>query len=99
MLHITTSGYIQQQIATSMSSNMSIDKTCEFCHQPFVAHKTTTQFCSLNCGRRANKRRMRDEKISKVIEAENNKRPFNPVVKEKEFLSVNETCMLLGASR
>lgn len=42
---------------------------------------------------------MRDEKITKTIETENQKRPYNPVVKDKEFLSISEVCMLLGASR
>lgn len=82
-----------------MSSNMRIDKTCVFCNNSFVAKTTTTQYCSDLCAKRAYKKRLRDEKISKTIETENKKRPFNPVVKDKEFLSINEVCMLLGASR
>jgi len=82
-----------------MSSNIRIEKTCEHCQKTFMAQKTTTRFCSESCAKRAHKKRLRDEKISKAIETENTKKPFNPVVKEKEFLSIKEVCMLLGASR
>lgn len=99
MLHIATLRYKQQQKATSMSSNMSIEKVCDFCNEKYIAKKTTTSYCSHKCASRAYKKRVRDEKLVKTIETENKKRPFNPVVKEKEFLSINEVCMLLGASR
>ena len=61
--------------------------------------KTTTQYCTLRCASRAYKKRARETKISETIETQNKKRPYNPVVKDKVFLSVNEVCMLLGASR
>ena len=82
-----------------MSSNIQIDKTCIVCNNIFVAKKTTTEICSNACSKRHYKKRKRNELIAKAIEKDNNKKPFNPVVKEKEFLSVKETCMLLGASR
>jgi excisionase family DNA binding protein len=99
MLHIATLCNNKQQTATSMSSNMSIEKVCDFCQCKYIAKKTTTHYCTLKCASRAYKKRAREEKIVKSIETENNKRPYNPVVKEKEFLSINEVCMLLGASR
>ena len=82
-----------------MSSNIRIEKTCEYCHNSFHAQKVTTRYCSELCNKRGYKKRIRDEKLNKAIEEENTKRPFNPVVKEKEFLSIKEVCMLLGASR
>jgi excisionase family DNA binding protein len=82
-----------------MSSNIRIEKTCEYCHNSFIAQKVTTRYCSHACARRYYKKRVRDEKLTKAIEKENTKKPFNPVVKEKEFLSIKEVCMLLGASR
>jgi DNA binding domain, excisionase family len=82
-----------------MSSNMRIDKTCVFCNNPYVAKTTSTQYCSDTCAKRAYKKRILEDKIAKTIEQENKKRPYNPVVNEKEFLSINEVCMLLGASR
>lgn len=42
---------------------------------------------------------MRDEKVKSAIEQENLKKPFNPIVTQKDYLSIQETCMLLGASR
>ena len=78
---------------------MSIEKVCDFCQCKYIAKKTTTQYCTLRCASRAYKKRARETKISETIETQNKKRPYNPVVKDKEFLSVNEVCMLLGASR
>ncbi len=91
MLHQATNNYY------TMSSNMRINKTCQYCNKPFVARKTTSICCSDHCSKRAYKKRKRDEKIAKVVEAQN--QPFNPVVQEKEFLSIKDVCMLLGASR
>lgn len=99
MLHIATLCNNKQQTATGMSSNMSIEKVCDFCQCKYIAKKTTTQYCNHQCASRAYKKRAREEKITKTIETENKKRPYNPVVKDKEFLSINEVCMLLGASR
>jgi len=42
---------------------------------------------------------VRDEKIRIAVEKSNIEKPFNPVVKEKEYLSINEACLLIGASR
>jgi excisionase family DNA binding protein len=97
--HLATLSNIQLQNINLMSSNLRIEKTCIFCNNKFIAKKTTTEICSLKCSSAYYKKRKRDEKITKAIEADNKKSPFNPVVKEKEFLSVKETCMLLGASR
>jgi len=82
-----------------MSSNIRIEKTCQFCGNPFIAKTTVTQYCSDNCAKRAYKKRKRDEKLAKTIEQENNRNPFNPVVTQKEYLSIKEASMLLGASR
>ncbi|HRF16464.1 MAG TPA: excisionase family DNA-binding protein, partial [Bacteroidia bacterium] len=38
-------------------------------------------------------------KVEAVIQKENELKPFNPIVTQKEFLSVQETCQLIGASR
>ena len=82
-----------------MSSNIRIEKTCECCQNSFIAQKVTTRYCSHACARRYYKKRVRNEKLNHAIEIENTKKPFNPVIKEKEFLSIKEVCMLLGASR
>lgn len=82
-----------------MSSSIRIEKTCTFCGANFIAKTTVTQFCSDNCAKRSYKKRKREGKILNAIERDKQMHPFNPIVKQKEFLSIDESCQLLGASR
>jgi len=50
-----------------MSSNIRLKKICHHCKQSFIAQKTVTKFCSLTCAQRNYKKRLREEKITKVI--------------------------------
>ena len=101
MLHPATHCNSQLHKATKMSSNIRLEKTCNFCGNRFTAKTTVTQFCSDNCAKRAYKQRKRSAKIETAIQAEKQKvvTSFNPVVVQKDFLSIDETCQLLGASR
>ena len=83
----------------TMSSNIRIDKTCQFCGNRFVAKTTVTQFCSDNCAKRAYKVRIRDKKIQEAIKEESTSAFYNPALSQKEFLSIKETAQLMGASR
>ena len=96
-----TYSYIGLQPTTfyTMRSNMRIEKLCAFCGGHFIAQTTTTKCCSDDCAKRHYKKRKRDEKIQKAIHEANTQRPYNPIIKEKEYLSINEACSLLGASR
>jgi excisionase family DNA binding protein len=82
-----------------MSSNITIEKTCAFCGSKFIAKTTVTQFCSPLCSKRSYKKRKREGKILNAIERDKQVHYFNPIVKQKEFLSIDETCQLVGASR
>lgn len=82
-----------------MSSSIRLEKTCNFCGTKFIAKTTVTQFCSDNCAKRSYKKRKREGKILNAIDREKQMHPFNPIVKQKEFLSIDESCQLLGASR
>jgi excisionase family DNA binding protein len=81
-----------------MSSHIRIQKTCQFCGDPFTAKTTVTQFCSDDCAKRAYKERKRKEKIGLAVHQEA-ERSFDPTVAQKEFLSIEETCRLINASR
>jgi excisionase family DNA binding protein len=94
MLHTATPCNIEQHRATKMSSNIRVEKTCESCGEKFIAKTTVTQCCSNLCAKRLYKKRKREEKVQKTIDRENERKPFNPVVTQKEFL-----CQLIGASR
>lgn len=70
-----------------MSSLMDINKICEFCGSDFIAHKTTTRYCSLKCNSKAYKQRIRQEKIKttekRAVVIEKNKSLGK--IKDKEF--------------
>ena len=83
-----------------MSSNIRVPKICQQCGTEFIAKTTVTQFCGDNCAKRAYKKRVREAKIQEVIPTPIKKLDFiQNQVKEKDFLSIAETCKLLGASR
>lgn len=82
-----------------MSSNISVYRICGFCGFEFVAHKTTTKYCSLKCSSKDYKRRLKNQKIEKsnlqTIKIKN-----QPLIdlKYKEFLNVKQVALLLGFS-
>lgn len=83
-----------------MSSKIKVNRVCNFCGLSFEAKTTVTRYCSHQCNSRAYKllakgrkieasNRQTFEKISLPIE----------VVKTKQYLSVAESCQLIGISR
>lgn len=83
-----------------MSSNIRVPKICQHCTTEFIAKTTVTKFCSDNCAKRAYKARKRNQKINSVASAANQKAELNQaIIGDKQFLSIAETCSLLGASR
>lgn len=79
-----------------MSSNIKIERTCEFCGAKFIAQTTVTRFCSKRCAERSYKARMKEEKIQRAQTAP----PSNlSTIKEKDFLTVAEVGQLLGMTR
>jgi len=80
-----------------MSSNIRIEKTCQYCKEIFIAKTTVTKYCGDRCAKKAYKKRKRDEKIEATI----NQKPeiFNPLINDKEYLSIQESSSLLGVSR
>ncbi|PWJ56014.1 excisionase family DNA binding protein [Dyadobacter jejuensis] len=83
-----------------MSSNIRVPKICQHCGTEFIAKTTVTQFCGDGCAKRAYKKRNRDAKVQEIAPVVIQKHNFNQQqVAEKDFLSIEETCKLLGASR
>ncbi|TMI73304.1 MAG: helix-turn-helix domain-containing protein [Bacteroidetes bacterium] len=84
-----------------MSSNIQIPKICQHCNEGFIAKTTVTKFCSLHCARKAYKANKRHSKIIAAQENEYQKSSgidLN-IIQAKEYLSIKETCILLGISR
>jgi len=83
-----------------MSSNIKLNRICQHCRKEFIARTTVTKYCSHNCSQRAYKARKRAEKVEQSnIETEQIKNQSIEQLKAKEFLNINEVCLLLGISR
>ena len=82
-----------------MSSNIKAERICQFCTSVFIAKTTVTKYCSHTCASRASKKRLKDQKIE-TSNAEITKLKTKPLgnLIGKEFLSVKEVALLLGAS-
>jgi len=83
-----------------MSSNIKILKICQHCGKEFIAQTTVTKFCSHKCASRNYKLRKKEEKINNVKSLSQQRTEYSlKQIKDKEYLSIAETCRLLGASR
>ncbi len=82
-----------------MSSNIRIQRICQYCNSEFTAKTTVTKYCSDTCAKRAYKARKRAEKIesSKKETIATVQKPIHEL-KAKEFLTVREMSQLLNCS-
>ena len=82
-----------------MSSNIKVQRICQYCEKEFTAKTTVTKYCSDNCAKRAYKKRKRAEKIesSKKETIQVKIKPIEEL-QVKEYLNVKETALLLGCS-
>ena len=84
-----------------MSSKIQITKKCGWCGNTFIAHKTTTEYCSHRCSNLAYKDKVRQKRIASLKEElsirERAKETYD--FSEKEYLFPTETARLLGISR
>jgi len=82
-----------------MSSNIEIQRICQYCGKEFTARTTKTQYCSHACNSKAYKAKLKASKIEKS-NTETVKTINKPieVIKAKEFLTVKEVATLLGCS-
>ena len=104
MLHFAT---YRNSIQHFMSSNISIPKICNHCGKSYIAHKTTTRYCSLICNSRDYKLKVKQEKIKNILIEQQNiicstqeSNTINPnSLLSKNYLSIQDTADLIGVSR
>lgn len=90
-----------------MSSKIEIDKNCDYCGKLYTARTLYTRYCSHTCNKKGYKAIKRQERIDNHQTIAANKKIVNVAVglaaltelKAKDFLSVTETCALVGVSR
>jgi excisionase family DNA binding protein len=82
-----------------MSSNIEVQRICQFCNNEFTAKTTVTKHCSDVCAKRAYKQRRKQENL-KASNKETQRIVTLPIeqLKAKEFLTVKEVSKLLNCS-
>ncbi len=82
-----------------MSSNIEIQRICEYCNKEFTAQTTTTRYCSHKCNSRHYKAKVKQVKIDNSNK-ETLKKTLFPLeqLKAKEFLTVKDVATLLNCS-
>lgn len=83
-----------------MSSNIQVQRICEHCGKGFTARTTVTRHCGDACSKKAYKERLKASKIE-ASNQETRRIKNRPVeeLKAKAFLSIADTCKLIGISR
>ncbi len=83
-----------------MSSNIKVQRICNNCGNEFTAKTTTTLYCSRSCYSAAYKAKQRAVKIEQS-DKETQRIRTQPIeqLKAKAFLSIADTCRLIGISR
>ena len=82
-----------------MSSNIRINRICQFCGKEFEARTTVTKTCSDHCAKRLYKQKQKEKKIERSeTEVQAIKlKPFEEL-KAMEFLTVRDLSRLLNCS-
>lgn len=81
----------------SMSSNIRIKSTCDFCGNEFTAKTLKTRYCSHTCNSRDYKQRLKKNRVNKEVKVRNNKTQLESLEK-RDYLSVKEVAVLMGCS-
>jgi excisionase family DNA binding protein len=83
-----------------MSTNIQVQRLCQFCGEEFTAKTTVTKYCSLRCASRAGKARKSEEKIVR-INTQTRQAVLKPIeeIRAKAYLSIAESSRLMGISR
>lgn len=83
-----------------MSSKINVQRICQNCEKEFTAHTTVTRFCSNRCSSAGHKHKIKALKIehSNKQTQQIKTQPIEEL-KAKAFLSIAETCKLIGISR
>lgn len=79
-----------------MSSNIKVERICEWCGKKFIAQTTVTRFCSKRCAEHSYKERLRQKKLA-VSNQETAQTNFKR--RDKDYLTPTQAAELLGIGR
>lgn len=80
-----------------MSSNIKIQRICQYCNNEFTAQTTRTKYCSHKCNSRHYKAKKRSNKVEVSNDEFKKKKPIENL-STKEVLSVQDAAAILGCS-
>ena len=80
----------------NMSSNIKVERICEWCGNKFIAQTTVTRFCCKRCAEHSYKERLRQKKM-----AVSNQETAQSNIKwrDKDYLTPTQAAELLGIGR
>ena len=77
---------------------MDIQKRCQWCGKPFIAHKMTTLYCSTACIDKAYRAKKKQKLKEQVEDEQQVTLPIVESIGNKPFISPKEAAALLGVS-
>jgi len=90
---------INNEINTyDMSSNIKVERICEWCGKTFIAQTAVTRFCSKRCSERS----YRSDSVRKKLAVSNQETATNAANnkwRDKDFLTPTQAAELLGIGR
>jgi excisionase family DNA binding protein len=87
-----------------MASNIKLQKNCVYCGREYTAKTLHTRYCSHKCNSKHYKKVKREERISEALSKSDDSKKCDinashVSVGEKDFLSIQETALLIGTSK
>jgi excisionase family DNA binding protein len=84
-----------------MSSNIKIQKNCEFCGNEFTARTLYTRYCSKSCNKKHYKQLLLEENLKIKESQENIKTSPVEILRNstQEYFEINEAAQIMRVSR
>ncbi|HEY0743034.1 MAG TPA: helix-turn-helix domain-containing protein [Chryseosolibacter sp.] len=84
-----------------MSSNIKIQKNCEFCGNDFTARTLYTRYCSKSCNKKHYKQLLLEKNLEIKTDQENIKVSPTETLKNssQEYFEINEAAQIMRVSR
>ena len=78
-------------------NNMEVKRICQWCGKPFIAQKTTTNYCSPQCSKRGYKHRMKERRME-LIQSQD-LLEVKKRLENQEYFTFSQAAKLMGVSR
>ena len=76
---------------------MEVKRICQWCGKPFMAKKTTTNYCSPQCSKRGYKHRMMERKME--LRHMQEMQELRSSLEKQEYFTFSQAARLMGVSR